>query len=132
MTDSTGPVKPRLSAENPSSRADRADRADRLDLVDLVDLDQPSWQLSQALVRGDLKPMVFLTGRDSGDVRPARSAPRSDSPRVIALAVGVTAVGAFLGGAYLLFRRNEAAPGALSGLAAFALAMQALWYRMRR
>jgi len=132
MTDSTGPVKPRLSDENPSAR---------------VDLDQPSWQLSQALVRGDLKPLAFLTGRDStgrdstgrdhtgrdsGDVRPARPKPRGDSARRTALALGMTAVGVFLGGAYLLLQRDEAAPSALSGLAAVALAMQALWYRLRR
>jgi hypothetical protein len=113
MTDSTGPVKPRLSDES-------------------VNLDQPRWQLSQALVRGEVQPHAFLTGHNNGESRRARTTSRTESSLVTGLAVSVAAVGLFLVGAYLLFRRDQTAPGALSGLAAIAIGLQAAWYRLRR
>src|SRR5690349_8137564 len=87
MTDSSGPVKPRLSDES-------------------VNLDQPRWQLSQALVRGEVKPHAFLTGHHNGEERPARSTPRSESAVFTGLAVSVAAAAAFIVGAVLLFRRD--------------------------
>jgi len=112
MTDSSGPVKPRLSDES-------------------VNLDQPRWQLSQALVRGEVKPHAFLTGHHNGEERPARSTPRSESAVFTGLAVSVAAAAAFIVGAVLLFRRDEGAPGALSVLAAITISLQA-GYRLRR
>jgi hypothetical protein len=113
MTDPTGPVKPRLSDES-------------------VNLDQPRWQLSQALVRGEVKPHAFLTGSNHDEEQPARRTTRSESVFVTGLALSVPAFASFVLGAYLLFRRDQTAPSALSGVFAFAIALQALWRRPRR